>query len=104
VDALATLGLAETPVQPYVMGGFGVSHYSVRNGLQAVGFQSDTSERLPLGGGLRSHLGQFTADARFGYNLLINENFATHVSENSLVKNSVSGGSYQGTLAFGATF
>jgi hypothetical protein len=104
VDALATLALSATPVQPYVLGGFGVSRYSVRDGLQVMGFQSDTSERIPLGGGLRTHFGQFTADARFDYHLLINENFATRVSENSLVKNSVSGGSYQGTVAFGATF
>lgn len=105
VDAVATLGLSETPVQPYLLGGFGVSRYSVRDEINSLGFQSDTSERIPLGGGLRTHMGQFTADARFDYHVLVNEKFATTVGPNSVAGvNSVSAGSYQGSLQVGATF
>lgn len=104
VDARATLGLSATPVQPYVLGGFGVSHYSVREELRSAGFQSDTSERVPVGGGLRGHFGQFTADARFAYNFLINEGFATAVGPSNVAVNSVNAGAYQGLIQLGATF
>jgi len=105
VDAVATLGLSATPVQPYILGGFGVSRYSVKDELASLGFKSDTSERIPLGGGIRTHVGQLTADARFNYSVLVNENFATTVNPNSVAGvNSVNAGAYQGTLQVGATF
>ncbi|HME90778.1 MAG TPA: hypothetical protein VKE49_05095 [Myxococcaceae bacterium] len=49
-------------------------------------------------------MGQFTADARFAYNVLINENFANTVGPNGVLLNSVSAGAYQGSLQLGATF
>jgi hypothetical protein len=105
VNAVATLGLTATPVQPYLLGGFGVSRYSVRDDLEALGFKSDTSGRIPLGGGLRTHVGQFTADARFDYNVLVNENFARTVNPNTVAGvSSVNAGAYQGSLQLGATF
>jgi hypothetical protein len=104
VDARATLALTATPVQPYVLGGFGISRYSVREELRSLGFQSDTSERVPVGGGLRAHFGQLTADARFNYNFLINEGFATAVGPSNVAVNSVNAGAYQGLLQLGATF
>ncbi len=102
VDARATVALSATPVQPYVMGGFGISRYSVREDLK---YQSDTSERVPVGGGIRSHFGQFTADARFAYNFLINEGFASAVNPDNVAGvSSVKAGAYQGLIQLGATF
>jgi hypothetical protein len=92
-----TFGLAATPVQPYVLGGFGMNWYNIRNG-EALGFTDDTSSRIPVGVGLRTHIGDFTADARVNYNVLLNEGFAP-VDNDRLTT-----GSYQGTLNLGGTF
>lgn len=92
-----TLGLAATPVQPYVLGGFGMNWYNIRNG-GALGFTDDTSSRIPVGVGLRTHIGDFTADARVNYNVLLSEGFAP-VDNDQLTT-----GSYQGTLNLGGTF
>jgi hypothetical protein len=93
-----TLGLTAAPVQPYVLGGFGMNWYNIRNG-EAAGFTDDTSSRIPVGVGLRTHIGDFTADARVNYNILLNEDFATRVDDDRF-----STGSYQGTLNLGGTF
>lgn len=92
-----TLGLSAAPVQPYVLGGFGMNWYNIRNG-EALGFTDDTSSRIPVGVGLRTHIGDFTADARVNYNVLLNEGFAP-VADDRLTT-----GSYQGTLNLGGTF
>jgi hypothetical protein len=92
-----TLGLTAAPVQPYLLGGFGMNWYNVRNG-GALGFTDDTSSRVPVGVGLRTHIGDFTADARVNYNILLNEGFAP-VADDRLTT-----GSYQGTLNLGGTF
>lgn len=93
--AALTLGLTATPLQPYVMGGVGVSFYDIRNG-QAEGFQDDTVGTIPVGLGLRTHLGDFTADARLGYNFLFGQQFAPTDSDTA--------GSYTGTINLGGTF
>ncbi|HEX5745238.1 MAG TPA: hypothetical protein VFZ09_03280 [Archangium sp.] len=95
--ANVTLGLTAAPVQPYVLGGFGMNWYNIRNG-QALGFTDDTSSRVPVGVGLRTHIGDFTADARVNYNILLNEDFAPAVTDRFTT------GSYQGTLNLGGTF
>ncbi|AKJ07953.1 hypothetical protein ATI61_107395 [Archangium gephyra] len=95
--ANVTLGLTAAPIQPYVLGGFGMNWYNIRNG-EALGFSDDTSSRVPVGVGLRTHIGDFTADARVNYNILLNEDFAPGVDDR------FSTGSYQGTLNLGGTF
>jgi hypothetical protein len=103
-EAVATLGLSASPVQPYLLGGVGLSRYNVRGG-EGAGFRSDTTGNIPLGGGLRTHVGNFTADARFGYSVLFDQQFASRVDQRDLVGiNSTSGGRYQGTLNLGSTF
>ncbi|WP_375768394.1 hypothetical protein NR798_43065 [Archangium gephyra] len=97
--ANVTLGLTAAPVQPYVLGGFGLNWYNVRNG-EALGFSDDTSSRIPLGVGLRTHIGDFTADARVNYNVLLHEDFAPA----GVADDQFGTGSYQGTLNIGGTF
>jgi hypothetical protein len=94
-----TLGLTAAPVQPYVLGGFGMNWYNIRNG-GALGFTDDTSSRIPVGVGLRTHIGDFTADARVNYNVLLNEDFAPA----GVADDQLGTGSYQGTLNIGGTF
>ncbi|XXF79631.1 hypothetical protein P2318_07705 [Myxococcaceae bacterium GXIMD 01537] len=93
--AAVTLGLTASPLQPYVLGGVGVDFYNIRHG-ESVGFQDDTVGTVPVGAGVRSHLGQFTADARVGYNFLFGQQFAPTGDD--------TGGSYTGTLSLGGTF
>ena len=63
---------------------------------------------MPLGAGLRVHVGNFTADARLNYNLLFDQEFAlaVPVSDINLPGDETfsEGGSYMGTLNFGATW
>ncbi len=98
-QAALTFGLAATPVQPYVLGGIGFSDYNFRNsGAAAAGFSDDMVGNVPVGAGLRTHIGNFTADLRANYNFLFDEDFAgfdTGLNEN---------GRYSGTLNIGGTF
>ncbi len=59
-QAALTLGLTATPVQPYVLGGVGFSDYNFRGA--AAEFRDDTVGNVPVGAGLRTHIGDFTAD------------------------------------------
>ncbi|WP_239576240.1 hypothetical protein [Archangium primigenium] len=103
-QAVATLGLTAAPVQPYLLAGVGISRYNVR--ATAAGFQSDTVGNVPLGGGLRLHLGHFTADARINYNVLVDQQFATSLPSDTTTPTSTTGtgGIYTGTVNLGSTF
>lgn len=95
-QAALTFGLGAAPVQPYVLGGIGFSDYNVRN--EAAGFSDDMVGNVPVGAGLRTHIGDFTFDLRGNYNFLFDQDFAgveTGLNEN---------GRYSGTLNIGGTF
>jgi hypothetical protein len=98
-QAALTFGLGAAPVQPYVLGGIGFSDYNVRGaGAGAAGFGDDMVGNVPVGAGLRTHIGNFTADLRANYNFLFDQEFAgvdTGLNEN---------GRYSGTLNIGGTF
>jgi len=49
---LGTFGLTASAVQPYLLGGVGISHYNVR-GSNSLGLRDDTNGAVPLGAGLR---------------------------------------------------
>jgi hypothetical protein len=102
-QAAATVGLTASPVQPYLLGGVGINRYNVRG--TGGGFRSDTSGNVPLGGGLRTHIGNFTADLRANYNVLFDNQFAsadtTDVAGADVTTN---GGRYNGMLQIGGTF
>lgn len=104
-QAAATLALTATPVQPYVLAGVGVSRYNVRGA--APGFRDDTVGSVPVGAGLRFHVGDFTADARVNYNFLFDQEFAAVPAADINLPGSEtfsSGGRYTGTLNIGATW
>ncbi len=96
-QAAVTLGLGAAPVQPYVLGGIGFSDYNFRG--TAADFRDDTVGNVPVGAGLRTHIGDFTADLRANYNFLFNQDFATAV-DTGINEN----GRYSGTLNIGGTF
>lgn len=101
-EAVATFGLTATAIQPYLMGGAGLNWYDVRT--VDGGLQSDVNGSVPLGGGLRTHLGNFTADARFNYNFLFDQDFAPVPTRQIAGVTTSTGGRYAGTLNIGATF
>lgn len=106
-QAVATVGLMASSLQPYVLGGIGVSRYNVRAGF-SEGFRDDTVGQVPLGVGLRTQMGNFTADARVNYNLLFDQEFAANVPATDVGAPGDSefskGGSYLGTLNVGLMF
>lgn len=106
-QAVATLGLP-TPLQPYILGGIGVSRYNVRGETAGGRLQDDTTGHVPAGAGLRAHLGNFTADARFTYNFLFDQEFARGTPNSDIGAPGDStfdkAGRYLGTLNIGTTF
>lgn len=101
--ALATLGLTAAPVQPYLAAGVGVDRYNVRGGTAA--FRDDTAGSIPLGVGLRTHIRNFTADARFGTSLLFDNQFASSVGNTSILGiRATDATRYQGTIMLGSSF
>ncbi|MBF5046113.1 hypothetical protein FGE12_27105 [Aggregicoccus sp. 17bor-14] len=102
--AALTVGLTTTSVQPYVLGGIGISDYNVRDDRSAR-FRDDTVGNVPVGLGLRTHMGNFTADARAGYNFLFDQEFARRVPSDNVGDVEFSNtGRYDATLNFGLTF
>lgn len=98
-QAALTFGLGAAPVQPYVLGGIGFSDYNFRNaGAAAAGFSDDMVGNVPVGAGLRTHIGSFTADLRANYNFLFDQEFLG--VDDGLSEN----GRYSGTLNIGGTF
>jgi hypothetical protein len=104
-QAAATLALSAAPVQPYVLAGVGLSRYNVRG--TAAGFGDDTVGNVPVGAGLRFHIGDFTADARVNYNFLFDQEFAAAPTADVDLPGDETfsaGGRYTGTLNIGATW
>jgi opacity protein-like surface antigen len=104
-QAVLTLGLP-TAVQPYALAGVGINRYSVASGAEARGLRDDTAGNVPVGGGLRSHIGDFTVDARAYYNVLFANEFASGLTTERQLLNvdTPRGGSYVGQLQLGTTF
>jgi hypothetical protein len=96
-QAALTFGLAATDVQPYLMGGVGLSRYNIRNA--EAGFADDVVGNVPVGLGLRTHFGDFTADARVNYNFLLSDEFSP-----ATVAGGLDTGRYTGTINLGGTF
>lgn len=101
-QAVATLGLGAAPVQPYVLGGIGASRYNIRGG--AAGLRDDTVGNVPVGGGLRTHVGNFTADLRGAYNMLFDNGLGTPAGDNRFNFENGNSGRWMGTLNIGSTF
>ncbi|MCP3099737.1 hypothetical protein LZ198_12755 [Myxococcus sp. K15C18031901] len=100
-QAVLTVGLTPTAVQPYILGGIGISNYNFRHG-EALGYRDDTVGNVPAGLGVRGYVGHFTVDARANYNFLFDKDFAPGITPGT--ENVSGGGSYQGTVSVGGTF
>jgi len=86
-----------TAIQPYVLAGLGFDYYSVR-GEGVTQYDSDASGSIPMGAGIRSNAGRFTADLRMTYSALFSDTFAGQVNTG------FTDGRYAGTLHVGGNF
>ena len=104
-SAIATVGMGPAAFQPYLLGGIGVDWYNVRS-AEAGRFRDDTVGNVPLGLGIRSHLGDFTADLRGVYGVLFNQGFAPVEGNTNLgeIGNQTPTGRFGAQLRLGATF
>ncbi|WP_375755004.1 hypothetical protein [Corallococcus exercitus] len=100
-QAALTLAVTPTAVQPYLLGGIGISNYHFRGG-ESLGYSDDTVGNIPAGVGVRGHFGSFTADLRGYYNFLFDKQFAPNISPGG--DDLSGGGSYTTTLNVGGTF
>ncbi|NNB88356.1 hypothetical protein HI113_28805 [Corallococcus exiguus] len=100
-QAALTLAITPTAVQPYLLGGIGISNYHFRGG-EALGYSDDTVGNVPAGVGVRGHFGHFTADLRGYYNFLFDKQFAPDIAPGG--SDPSGGGSYTTTLNVGGTF
>ncbi|MGA9521578.1 MAG: hypothetical protein WBV82_08950 [Myxococcaceae bacterium] len=103
-QALATIGFTTTRVQPYIAGGFGIDRYDVRGEETVV--QDDTLSYVPVGVGLRTYFGDFSADARFTGQSLISQDLvpgqgSTDLSE---LSSTIPDARYNAMIRLGATF
>jgi hypothetical protein len=85
-------------VQPYALAGIGIDRYSARGESENVGFRDDTAGRIPLGAGLRSSGGGFTADLRLVYDVVFDQDFAGLANDDTV------GAGYTGMLQVGGRF
>ncbi|MBZ4332276.1 hypothetical protein [Corallococcus sp. AS-1-12] len=100
-QAALTLAVTPTAVQPYLLGGIGISNYHFRGG-ESLGYSDDTVGNIPAGVGVRGHFGHFTADLRGYYNFLFDKQFAPDIQPGG--SDPSGGGSYTTTLNVGGTF
>ncbi|CAM4276909.1 hypothetical protein [Corallococcus exiguus] len=100
-QAALTLAVTPTAVQPYLLGGIGISNYHFRGG-ESLGYSDDTVGNVPAGVGVRGHFGRFTADLRGYYNFLFDKQFAPDIAPGG--SDPSGGGSYTTTLNVGGTF
>ncbi|AFE07534.1 hypothetical protein COCOR_07428 [Corallococcus coralloides DSM 2259] len=100
-QAALTVAVTPTAVQPYLLGGIGISNYHFRGG-ESLGYSDDTVGNIPAGVGVRGHFGHFTADLRGYYNFLFDKQFAPNIDPGG--DDPSGGGSYTTTLNVGGTF
>jgi hypothetical protein len=83
-QALLSVGLSATRVQPYLMAGVGINHYTILGGATDSGYRSASDLTLPVGIGLRTvFVGKFTLDVRVNYTLSFGADFADGVTGSS---------------------
>jgi len=68
-QANVTFAFGAWQVQPFVLAGVGINHYSVSDEAKAVGFSDGTGGYVPVGGGIRFRLQSVVVDLRGSWQL-----------------------------------
>jgi hypothetical protein len=107
---LLSLGLAATPVQPYLTAGVGINRYDFRGASAIYGFKDDTAGEVPVGLGFRAQAGSFTADLRGLYLVPFEQDIEPGIATSTTINTTTgqvhtgNAGRYQGELRIGATW
>ena len=103
--AAATFAFGPWRVQPFILAGVGVNHYSVSQNARDVGFASTTAGYIPVGGGIRGQVEGVTIDVRGNWELPFSDNlFPGGTGENTLGLSTGHYGRWNATLNVGGTF
>ena len=75
-QANVTFAFGAWQVQPFVLAGVGINHYSVSDQAKALGFSEGTGGYIPVGGGVRFRVEGATLDLRGSWQLPFNDPLA----------------------------
>jgi len=103
--AAVTFAFGPWRVQPFVLAGVGVNHYSVSENAQDVGFRSTTAGYIPLGGGVRGQIQGVVIDLRGNWELPFSDNlFPGGTGKDTLGLSTGNYGRWNATLNIGGAF
>lgn len=103
--AAVTFAFGPWLVQPFVLAGVGVNHYSVSSAAQNVGFSSTTAGYIPLGGGIRGQIDRVVIDLRGTWSLPFGDHlFPGGTGKDTLGLNTGNYGRWNATLNVGGAF
>jgi hypothetical protein len=103
--AAVTFAFGPWRVQPFVLAGVGVNHYSVSDNARDAGFRSTTAGYIPLGGGIRGQVHGVVIDLRGNWELPFSDNlFPGGTGQNTLGLSTGNYGRWNATLNIGGAF
>jgi len=104
-QANVTFAFGAWQVQPFVLAGIGIDHYSVSDDARAAGFSEGTGGYIPVGGGIRFRAGGATIDLRGSWELPFSDPLAPGgTGQNTLGLNTGNYRRWNATLNIGGNF
>ncbi len=104
-QANVTFAFGAWQVQPFVLAGVGINHYSVSHEARAVGFSDGTGGYVPVGGGIRFRIQSVIVDLRGSWQLPFSDPLAPGgMGQDTLGLNTGSYGRWNATLSIGGSF
>jgi hypothetical protein len=104
-QANVTFAFGSWQVQPFVLAGVGIDHYSVSDQAKAVGFSEGTGGYVPVGGGIRFRVGGATMDLRGSWQLPFSDPLAPGgTGQNTLGLDTGNYRRWNASLNIGGTF
>jgi hypothetical protein len=104
-QANVTFAFGAWQVQPFVLAGVGINHYSVSDEAKALGFSEGTGGYIPVGGGIRFRAGGAIVDLRGSWQLPFSDPLAAGgTGQNTLGLDTGSYRRWNATLSIGGSF
>jgi len=104
-QANVTFAFGAWQVQPFVLAGVGINHYSVSDEAKAVGFSDGTGGYVPVGGGIRFRVQSVVVDLRGSWQLPFSDPLAPGgTGQDTLGLDTGSYRRWNATLSVGGTF
>ena len=104
-QANVTFAFGAWQVQPFVLAGVGINHYSVSDEARDLGFSEGTGGYIPVGGGIRFRVGGAIVDARGSWQLPFSDPlFPGGTGQNTLGLDTGSYRRWNATVSIGGRF